>query len=325
MGDFPRGLPLRGRLAVPGPGARAVERSHGAHVPMPAIILITTSVLCFTALDAITKFMTQRYPVPVLVWARYGVQFVAMLIWLGPGMRLDLLRTKRLRFQLFRGILLLASSLFFVSALRSLPLAEATAINYTTPIIVVLMGRLILGERMTQPRIAFVVAGILGMLLIVQPGSDVFHGGALFGLGAAVFYACYQVTTRMLAGEDPRVLLFYPAVLGTLVMSALAPGFAWPTSMPWSHVLLIVCGGLLGTLGHFLFILAFRLAPVSALTPFTYTQLVFAMLLGWFLYRDFPNHYRIAGMVVVAGSGLWMTLHERRRARLVAIDPVTVQ
>jgi len=263
--------------------------------------------------------------VPLLVWARYSVQFVAMLVWLGPGMRLDLLRTGRLRFQVFRAILLLASSLFFVTALRSLPLAEATALNYTTPIVVVLMGRLILGERLTQARIAFVAAGVVGMLLIVQPGTDVFHGAAIFGLAAAVFYACYQITTRMLAGEDPRVLLFYPAVMGTLIMSALAPGFDWPASMPWTHVLLIVCGGLVGTLGHFLFILAFRLAPASALTPFTYTQLVWAMLLGWILYRDFPDEYRIAGMAVVAGSGLLMTLHERRRARQLAIDPVTVQ
>ena len=269
--------------------------------------------------------MTQRYPVPVLVFARYAVQFVAMVLWLGPTMRLGLLRTNRLRIQAFRGILLLASSLFFVNALRSLPLAEATALNYSTPIIVVLLGRLILGERLTQSRIAFVVVGVAGMLLIVQPGSDVFQGAVLFGLGAALFYACYQVTTRVLAGEDPRVLLFYPAIIGTFVMSVLAPGFAWPPSMPWTHVLLIVCGGLFGTVGHFLFILAFRLAPASALTPFTYMQLVWAMLLGWLLYGDFPDAYRIAGMIVIAASGLWMTLHERRRARLVALDPVTVQ
>ena len=295
------------------------------HVPTSAILLITTSVLCFTALDAITKFMTQRYSVPLLVWARYAVQFVAMLAWLGPSMRLDLVRTKRLRIQVFRGVLLLASSLFFVNALRSLPLAEATALVYTTPIIVVLMGRIVLQERLSQVRIAFVVFGVAGMLLIVQPGTDVFHGAAFYALGGALVYACYQITTRMLAGEDPRVLLFYPALIGTAIMSALAPGFDWPPTMPWTHVLLIVCGGLFGTLGHFLFILAFRLAPASALTPFSYTQLVWAMLLGWLLYRDFPNGYRIAGMIVIAASGLLMTLHERRRARLVAIDPVTVQ
>lgn len=304
---------------------RIVAGPRIAHVPTPAILLVTGSVLCFTLLDAITKYMTARYSVPVLVWARYSVQFVAMLAWLGPSMRFDLVRTRRLRLQVFRGTLLLASSLFFVNALRSLPLAEATALNYTTPIIVVVMGRLILGERLTHSRIAFVVAGLAGMLLIVQPGTDVFHGGALFGLGAAVLYSCYQVTTRMLAGEDPRVLLFYPAIMGTVILSAFAPAFDWPPAMPWTHVLLIVCGGLLGTLGHFMFILAFRLAPASALTPFTYTQLVFAMMLGWLLYRDFPNGVRLIGMAVIAASGLVMALHERRRARGAALDPVTIQ
>jgi drug/metabolite transporter (DMT)-like permease len=296
-----------------------------AHVPTSAILLITSSVLCFTILDTITKFMTQRYPVPVLVWARYAVQFVAMLIWLGPSMRLGLLRTERPRLQIFRGILLLASSLTFVRALRSLPLAEATALNYTTPVIVVLMAWGVLGERMTPARTAFVVAGTAGMLLIVRPGSDVFRGAALFGLGAAIFYATYQVTTRMMAGENPRVLLFYPALLGTLIMSALAPGFDWPESMPWTHVLLIVCGGLFGTLGHFLFILAFRHAPASALTPFTYAQLLWAMLLGWLFYRTFPDGLAIAGMAIIAGSGLLMTLHERRRARMPPLDTITVQ
>jgi len=306
-------------------GSAIIPDVRHHHVPTRAILLITTSALCFTALDAITKFMTQRYSVPVLVWARYAVQFAAMLVWLGPGMRFDLVRTKRLRVQVFRGVLLLASSLFFTNALRALPLAEATAIVYSTPMIVVLLGRLVLGELLTQARIAFVIVGVAGMLLIVQPGTDVFHGAAFFGLAAAIVYACYQIMTRQLAGEDPRVLLFYPALIGTIAMTALAPGIQWPPSMPWTHVLMIVCGGLLGTIGHFMLILAFRLAPASALTPFTYTQLVWAMLLGWLVYGDFPNGYRVAGMMVIAGSGLLMTLHERRRARLVVIDPITVQ
>ncbi|HLX30330.1 MAG TPA: DMT family transporter [Casimicrobiaceae bacterium] len=308
-----------------GDGAVArVARPRHAHVPAGAVVLIVSAVLCFTVLDTITKFMTQHYPVPVLVWARYFVQFVAMLAWLGPAMRLDLVRTARPRFQIARGALLLASSLFFVLALRALPLAEATAISYTTPILVVLMGTLLLRERMTPARIAFVAAGVAGMLLIVQPGTDVFHGGAFFALAAALFSACYQIGTRMLAGEDPRVLLFYPALIGTILMSALAPTFAWPHAMPWTHVLLIVCGGLFGTAGHFLLIHAFRRAPASALTPFSYTQLVFAMLGGWLVYRDFPNHYRILGMAVIAGSGLWMALHERRRARVAPIEALTV-
>jgi len=245
-----------------------------AHVPTPAILLVVASVFCFTLLDTIMKFATQRYPLPVLIFARYGVQMIAMLVWLGPSMRFDLLRTRRLPLQIVRALILLLSSVFFISALKALPLAEATALNYSTPMIVVLMARVFLGERLTPLRIAFVIAGAIGMVLIVRPGSTIFQGAAGLALLAAVFYAGYQIMTRLLSGENPRVLLFYPAVIGTLVMGFAAPTFDWPVNMPWEHVVLIIIGGLLGTLGHFLFILAFQHAPASSITPFTYMQLV---------------------------------------------------
>jgi drug/metabolite transporter (DMT)-like permease len=251
------------------------------------------------------------------------VQLVALLIWLAPTMRDALLGTRRLRLHMVRGVLLLLSSLAFVTALRTLPLADATAVNYSTPVLVILLAVAFLGERMTPSRIAFVVAGIVGMLLIVRPGSDMFRGASLYAVGAACCYALYQILTRLMASEDPRLLLFYPALLGVIVMSALAPTLEWPAAMPWQHVGMIVAGGLLGTAGHFLFIRAFQLAPASALTPFTYMQLVWATLLGWFVYGDFPDQLTLAGMAVIAGSGLLITLHERRRRRIA--NPVTVE
>jgi drug/metabolite transporter (DMT)-like permease len=297
---------------------------RSSHVPTPAILLVVASVFCFTLLDTIMKFATQRYPLPVLIFARYTVQMVAMLVWLGPSMRFELLRTTRLPLQIVRALILLMSSVFFISALKALPLAEATALNYSTPMIVVLLARLFLGERLTPLRIAFVVAGAVGMLLIVRPGSSVFQGAAGLALLAAVFYAGYQILTRLLSGENPRVLLFYPAIVGTLVMSLAAPGFDWPRDMPWTHAALIVLGGLLGTLGHFLFILAFRHAPASSITPFTYMQLVWATLAGWVVYRQFPDAPAVAGMIIIAGSGLTVALLDRRRARQLALDPLTV-
>jgi len=298
-----------------------VTARHGP-VPTIAVLLILGSVLCFTMLDTITKFTTRLYPVALLVWARYTVQFVAMLLWLGRAMGMRLLHTRRPRLQLVRAGLLLLSSVLFVNALRTLPLADATAVNYSTPVIVVLLAVVLLGEHMNRLRVAFVIAGLVGMVLIVRPGTDLFRGGALFALGAAACYAFYQITTRMLSGENPHVVLFYPALVGTVAMSLIAPTFDWPVHMPWSHVALIVLGGLFGTLGHFLFILAFRRAPASGLTPFTYMQLVFAMLVGWLVYAEFPDGFTLLGMAVIAGSGLYITLHERRR--MPVADPVTV-
>ena len=157
-------------------------RPH-AHVPLSAILLIVGAVLCFTLLDATVKALTHRYPIPLLVWARYAVQVLVILLWLLPRMGAGSLRTPRLRLQIVRAAILPFSSLCFFSALRYLPLAEATAINYATPVLVIILAVLFLGERMTRPRIALVLAGIAGMFLIVRPGSVVFQGAALLALG----------------------------------------------------------------------------------------------------------------------------------------------
>ncbi|MEP7181376.1 MAG: DMT family transporter [Betaproteobacteria bacterium] len=295
-----------------------------AHIPAQAIGLIACSVLCFTLLDTSIKFLTKQYPVPLLVWARWGVQMALLLLWLGPTMGARLVRTARPRLQIVRGAILLCSSVFFVTALKYLPLAEATAINYSTPIIVTLLAAWLLHERLTRARIGFVLAGFAGMLLIVRPGSAIVTGAALLALAAAGFYAAFQILTRKLAGEDPRVTLFYPALVGTMLMTAYAPWIEFPAQVPLAHLVLIVAGGALGTLGHYLFILAFRRAPASGLTPFTYLQLVWATLIGWLVFGDFPDAHTLAGMGVIAGSGLLIVLHERRRAQTVLREPTAV-
>jgi drug/metabolite transporter (DMT)-like permease len=302
---------------------RRVPRAP-THVPKQAVLLILCCVLCFTLLDTSIKFLTAHYPVPLLVWARWGVQMVLLLLWLGPTMGRRLVATARPRLQIARGAILVCSSVSFVTALKYLPLAEATAINYSTPIIVALLAAWLLRERLTRARIGFVLAGFAGMLLIVRPGSSIVTGAALLALAAAAFYAMFQILTRKLAGEDPRVTLFYPALVGTVLMTAYVPWIEFPARVPWAHVALIVGGSALGTLGHYLFILAFRRAPASGITPFTYMQLVWATLLGWFAFGDFPDAYTLAGMGVIAGSGLLIVLHERRRARAVVQEPMAV-
>ena len=288
------------------------------NVPASAILLIVGAVACFSLLDSIVKFLATRYSVPMLVWARYAVQAIAIALWLGPTMRGELVRTRQLPLQLARGTILLVSSLLFFNALKYLPLAEATAINYTTPTLVILLSVVVLKERMTLPRWAFVGAGLLGMLLVVRPGAAILHGGALLALGAAGFYATFQIMTRKLSAEDPRVTLFYSALCGTVLLTLLLPFVDRPGEMPWTHIALVGIMGALGTAGHFLFILAFRHAPASGLTPFTYMQIVWATLLGWAAFGHFPDAAALAGMAIIAGSGLLLAWHERRRARVVA-------
>jgi drug/metabolite transporter (DMT)-like permease len=271
-----------------------MSRAH-VHIPSSAVFMIVGAVACFSVLDGIIKTLSARYPVPLLVWARWGFQVLAMLLWLAPKMGVGMLRTRHLRMQLLRGCLLVGSSLFFMTALSHLPLADATALNYTTPTIV-----------------------------IVQPGAEIFRGASLFALGSAACYAVYQITTRMLAGEDPRVSLFYPALVGTLLMTFVWPWFGTRIDVSWTDVALLAGIGVLGTIGHFLFILAFQRAPASALTPFTYVQVVFATLIGWQVYGYFPGALTLSGMALIVGSGLLLTWHERRRALIAAPEPTAV-
>lgn len=295
-----------------------------SHVPPQAVLLIVAALLCFTLIDAIIKLLTQRYPVPLLVFARWGVQVVALLLWLVPAMGTRLFRSRELPLQLARGVLLLGASLCFFNALKFLPLAEVTALTYLSPMLVALLSAVFLRERLTALRVAMVAAGLLGMLLIVRPGGEVFHGAALLALAAAGFNAAFQILTRKLAAEDARVTLVYPAIVGTVLMSFATPWTAIEQAIPWVDVALIVVAGLVGTFGHFLFILAFQRAPASGLTPFTYVQLVWATVVGWAIFGRLPDAFSLAGMLVIAGSGLAVVLHERRRSRLPVAVPTVI-
>jgi drug/metabolite transporter (DMT)-like permease len=295
-----------------------------AHIPLSAILLIVVASACFSAVDVTVKHLSQRYPVPLLVWARWGVQALVLLAVMGPRMRLDLVRTTRLRLHLVRGIVLIASSLCFFSALRYLPLAEATALNYTAPMLVTLMAAWLLGERLTRPRWAFVVAGLLGMLLIVRPGSEMLTPAALLALGAAALYATFQILTRKLAGENLMVLMMYPSLVGTALLSLGLPFVHSDEWYPTSDLGAFVGIGIAGTVGHLLFVQAFQRASASAIAPFTYMQLVWSTLAGWLLFATFPDGWTLIGIVVIAGSGVVLTWYERWRASLPQSEPAAV-
>jgi drug/metabolite transporter (DMT)-like permease len=282
-------------------------------VPLSAVLLIVVAVALFSCTESIIKSLTQRYPVPLLLWARFAVQALIILALFGPSMGVKLARSPQLGLQIWRGIMLIGSSACFFHALRRLPLADATAIIYTTPVFVIALSVVVLKERLTRPRIAFVAAGFLGMLLIARPGVSIVQGAALLALVSAAFYAVFQILTRRLHGEDPRVTVFIPAVCGAVLTLPLLLLVDFPVAMPMADVALLALMGALGTTGHFIFIRAFRSAPASALTPFTYTQLIWAVLLGWLVFGQFPDGWALAGIAAIAGSGLLLAFHERRR------------
>jgi drug/metabolite transporter (DMT)-like permease len=277
-----------------------------------ALVLVTVAI--FSCLDTMSKYLSQIYPVPGLVWFRYLVHMLLMLAILGPRLRWRLIRSARPGLQIVRSLLLLLATYFFFNALRVMPLAEAAAISFVSPLLVTLLSVPLLGETIGPRRVAAVSVGFLGMLIILRPGGHLLSSAALLPLGNAFAYSLYQIITRKLsATEDPYATLFYTALVGTAATTLVLPfGFAMPHGI---HILMLLAMGSFGGFGHFLLIRAFRDAPASVLAPFSYSQLVYSTCLGYLVFGDFPDIWTLVGMAVIVASGIYVGYRESLLAR----------
>jgi drug/metabolite transporter (DMT)-like permease len=249
--------------------------------------------------------------VPLIVWARYASNLLVLLCFLAASGQLARLRTARPGLQLARGLLLALATLLFFTSLSVLPLADANAIAFVMPLFVAALAVPMLGERLEMARLVAILVGLAGALVIVRPGSDLFTPYALLPLGMAVCNALYQILTRKLAGiEHPLTSLVWGAIVGAVLLSALAP-FVWVRPQAISHGALILVIGVLASIGHFLLIKAYDYASASLLAPYTYTVLVWAMLLGWLVFGDFPDGVSLAGMAIIVVSGLYLAARQR--------------
>jgi len=275
------------------------------------ILLMVAAVGLFVTMDAIAKYLSRWYPVPLIVWARYVSNLAILLAFLAARGELRLLRRARPGLQFTRGLLLAVATLLFFTSLSVLPLADANAIGFAMPLFVAALAVPMLGERLEMARLLAILAGLVGALIIVRPGSDLFTPYALLPLGMAVCNAFYQILTRKVAGlEPPLTSLVWGAIVGAVLLSAAAP-FVWVSPQAASHGALILVIGVLASVGHFLLIKAYECANATLLAPFTYTALVWAMALGWLVFGDFPDGGSLVGMGIIVLSGLYLANRQR--------------
>lgn len=277
-----------------------------------AVLLMLGATLCFAALDATSKHLSQTYPVPMLVWGRYTFHCLMMLIFLAPAMRLQLVVTSRPVAQITRALMLTGTTGFSMAGFSMMPLAESTAFLFITPLVVVILSHWLLKESITRNHWIAVIAGFCGALLIARPGGALNLQGTFWMALAAACYAIYQIQTRQLSPTENTVtMLFYTALVGTVSMTLAAPLYWGGPTPGWIDATLIASLGIYGGTGHLMLTRAFRYAAASFLSPFLYGQLVWAMLLGWVFYDHLPDLPSIAGMAVIAGSSLSIALSER--------------
>lgn len=287
---------------------------------LAAIGLVLLACACFATLDTATKVSTAAVPVMMGVWFRYTFQAVATSLVLLPRQGLSVLRTAHPKYHILRGTLLLGSSIFAFLSLRYMPMAEFTAIVLVVPLVVTLLAATQLKEHVSRLRWGLTIGGFLGTLIVMRPGGEAFSWASLLPLGLVFTNAWFQVLTSKLAQtENPLTMNFYSGWVGALIASIALP-FVWTTLPSWHWWALLCLMGFMGTVGHFIFILAFARAPASTLTPYFYAQIGFAMLGGWLVFSRVPDFISLVGIGLIAvcgAAGAWLTVKERR----VPIEP----
>jgi drug/metabolite transporter (DMT)-like permease len=278
---------------------------------LKGILLILACMAIFTALDTSAKFLTQSLEAWVAIFFRYAIAGTLSLSVLLFQRGASGFSTQHPWLQLIRGLLLLLSTVCNFNAMSYLPLSTTSAIFFTIPLFVSVLSGPLLGETVGLKRWLAVLAGFVGVLVIMRPGTASFHWAMIFSLTASLAGAFYNIATRKVGGHDSvETSLFYVGLFGAA--GAIIPAtlhWQWPTTTQWP---LLFVMGLAGTLGHFLLIQAHRLAPASKLAPFIYTQIIWMTIAGYLVFGDVPEAATLVGASIVVLCGLYLLNSERR-------------
>jgi len=279
--------------------------------PVKGVVLMICAVTLFSVMDSGAKYLSERYPVILVTWARFFFNVLIMLVAIGPVYGRRLIATRRPGLQIARGVTLGVGSVLFVSSLPYMRLADASAVSFVTPMLVTLGAVHVFRQKAPSGTWLALAASFLGVLLVIQPGSSTFTWAALLPLGTAFFAATYQLLTSRVAGVDhPTSSLFIGALVCAVVLSIPVPFYwTWPRSP--ADAMLFVGIGAVGAFSHYLIIRAFDYAAAVVLAPFAYLQIVAALLLGWAVFGNFPGPTSLVGMALIVVTGVAMGLRQR--------------
>ncbi|WP_232824985.1 DMT family transporter [Primorskyibacter marinus] len=283
--------------------------------------------------DAVAKLLGGVVPIGELLLVRFGVQALVLIPLIAMTGRPWRMRGRVLRLTFLRTILHAFGIAMMFTALIYLPLADAVAIAFVMPFLMMILGHYVLDEEIGWRRMVACAVGFIGTLLVVQPSFQEVGWPALLPLGVALNFACFMLVTRQIAKEvDPIGL---QAVSGVMAVAMIAPAlllfggisgsaFTWVTPTMNTWVLLLGIG-LLGTLAHLLMTWSLRYAPSATLAPMQYLEIPFATLIGWLIFSDLPNALASVGILITMAAGLYIVVRERNLSRLRPTPPGPAQ
>jgi drug/metabolite transporter (DMT)-like permease len=287
--------------------------------PLRGIALLLLSTIFLGSSDATSKYLSATLPSIEIAWIRFLVFLVIMIPAMVPASPLFALRTQRPVLQVSRGLALLGSSLLFISGLRFLPIAEASATSFVSPLFVTALSIFFLGEKVGLRRWVATAVGLMGVMIILRPGTSAFHIAAFFPVASSLAWACTLIMTRMMSGQERvMVTMTYSSIVGFAVLCTMVP-FVWVTPS-WHDILFGIFIGVASTAGQWIVVLAFRYADASVLAPFSYAQLIWVSLLGFVIFGEVPDVWTVIGAAFIVASGLYTAHRERvRHSRLMAL------
>ena len=281
-----------------------------------AIVLMIIAVTLFSCLDTAAKYLTTvgKLPVTQVIWTRFAVQFVLLLV-LVPAFGVvslgGMFRVKRYGWQTLRSVMMALTTAFNFLALQYLRLDQTITIMFLAPLTVALLAGPLLGEWVGWRRLVAILVGFGGIVVVVRPGFAVVNPALLFSFASMAAYVIFALVTRHIAADNPPLVTLFFSMFAGLILGLPFAIVDWQWDIAWPYLALLLSLGLLGGAGHYLFILAYRAAPAGSITPFIYLQIVSMTALGYLVFGDLPDFWTVLGSAIVVGSGVYLFHREQ--------------
>jgi drug/metabolite transporter (DMT)-like permease len=276
------------------------------------IAYMAASVFMFSMVNALVKWQVATYPVNEVVFFRCLFSLIPCLVLVAMGGGLRVLRTNRLREHVGRAIVQFAGMTCIFTAFGMMPLADAVAITFSSPLFLTVLSIPLLGEKVGPYRWGAVLVGFVGVLVMVHPGSGTVGLGALLALANAFLSASVTIAMRRMSLTEPSATLVTYQVVVTTILAALLLPTGW-VAPRWADLPALATIGLCSGVGQYWWTQAFRFAPAAICAPFSYSQMIWALGLGFLVWGDVPGPALVLGAVIVAASGLFILYRETIR------------
>ncbi|MSO75581.1 MAG: DMT family transporter [Alphaproteobacteria bacterium] len=285
--------------------------------PVRGIIYMVLGSALYTVNDAAMKWLTAGYPVGELLALRGVFGFLPLLYLIARAGGPASLSIRSWRWQSFRSVFVVASTFLFITGLNYLPLADAIAIGFASPLFITAMARPFLAEQVGWRRWSAVAVGFVGVIIIIRPGGEGFHGAGLVIVAAALVGAVRDIITRRITATESSLATSFFTISATVLAGLATLPFGWVMPTSQDFALMVLCGILIGV-SQYLVIESFRLTEVAVIAPFKYSSLLWAVLFGYLVWGETPDRWTALGSAIVVASGIYILHRETVRRRALA-------